>query len=873
MFGGHGISRFIGQVIMKKTARIMIADHDETSLMALESTLAGAGFKVKPVRSGQEALEQATEFKPHICILDPMLPDLDGFTLSMEIRNLGRPVRILISTATPMDDHAKKEAKNRFGVAYCLVKPYSNERLLKVVRAVLTPKKKRTEAEKAKKKSETKLSPELDEMLEKTLSGIDLGPTKRKKKVSDSQKVFTGSRPPVDSENRGEEGTMKINPDDLKLEMEKIKLEMTEYGDATPGQPEVRFRKTEASDENKGGTFTSSDIFGELIQNIEDGKVNESEFTLPGENKTDKKLVVPKDEPEVDLFPDKDEEEDDALDATLPAQSPIMAATEPSGGNKYQFLEKIATGGMAEVWKGKLVGEKGFEKIVAIKKILPHLSANEEFITMFTDEAKVAAKLTHPNIAQIYELKTGDPAFIAMEYVSGHTLRQILLQCRKLEITLAPQIVAYIGMKLCNALFYAHNKKDFDGAELHIVHRDVSPQNVIISQDGEIKLVDFGIAKASIKATETVAGSLKGKLLYMSPEQGDGKPLDHRSDIFSLANVLYEAMTGTRLFEGNSELAILKNVRSASFRSVRQLNPAVSPKLEEIINHALGREPEQRYASAKAMENELKEFLKEEKSHLNEGDIASYLENLFEGDIKKLARFHEGTIGTPLPVAGKAQPAPAVPEPVQPEPAPEPEPVAAVPPPKRSPLVQEAAVVETEPPVSPLMESMESGSKSSLRYIIGLVVLMLVIVGVWAKFFRNTEEVPTTPQNVETQESPDAGTTNSPTELQNDALDADTSSSGEDGLPTEDESGQEGEPDPDASDNLETMASEPAGDLTGTDQPSAKPLIDPETGQLIEEEKNPELERLEEERRKKLELLETLRKKQEEEKKKKKKDN
>ncbi len=333
--------------------------------------------------------------------------------------------------------------------------------------------------------------------------------------------------------------------------------------------------------------------------------------------------------------------EDDLDLDDFPDYSKELFSTNASGGsNEYQLLSKIASGGMAEVWKAKLVGEKGFEKIVAIKKILPHLSDNEEFISMFIDEARVAANLTHPNIAQIYELgKMDDSFFIAMEYVAGHNLRMVLNQLNQLKVTMAPEVVVFVGMKLCNALHYAHVKKSHNNQALNIVHRDISPQNILISSEGEIKLVDFGIAKASIKATQTVAGSLKGKLLYMSPEQAEGKPLDGRSDIFSLGSVLYEALTGKKLFAGDSELSILKNVRQAKFSRLRDVNPKVPERLEKIILKILSKDLGERYDRAKSLENEFKTYLKEEKIHINESDVADYIRLIYDKDVERLKRF------------------------------------------------------------------------------------------------------------------------------------------------------------------------------------------------------------------------------------------
>ena len=244
---------------------------------------------------------------------------------------------------------------------------------------------------------------------------------------------------------------------------------------------------------------------------------------------------------------------------------------------------------MAEVFKARMTGVEGFQKIVAIKRILPHLTENDEFVTMFIDEAKLAAQLQHPNIIHIYDLgKIERSYYIAMEYIDGRDLRIHPARCstrRKQRLPLG--LALYIASRLAAALDYAHRKRDFQGREMALVHRDVSPQNVLISFDGDIKLCDFGIAKAASKASHTRAGALKGKLQYMSPEQAWGKDLDHRSDIFSLGLVLYEMLTGRKAFAGDSELSILEQVRSPTLATPRGSTPAVPPEVERIILQAL----------------------------------------------------------------------------------------------------------------------------------------------------------------------------------------------------------------------------------------------------------------------------------------------
>jgi len=303
----------------------------------------------------------------------------------------------------------------------------------------------------------------------------------------------------------------------------------------------------------------------------------------------------------------------------------------------YYLLEKIAVGGMAELFKAQQRGVQGFQKIVAIKRILPHYSDNDDFVTMFIDEAKLAAQLTHPNIVQIFDLgKAGSSYYIAMEYVNGHDLRTLLRKVRELGIRIPEQVAAFLAMKVAAALDYAHRKRGFDDRELKLVHRDISPQNVILSTEGAVKLVDFGIAKAASKASTTMAGALKGKLLYMSPEQATGQPLDNRSDLYSLGLVLFELLTGERCFQADSELGVLEKVRLGRISNLAALNPNVSRPMISIVNRALQKGVEDRYPSARYMERDLREYLQRQGRHITEHDVAEYMNALYAGSLEHL---------------------------------------------------------------------------------------------------------------------------------------------------------------------------------------------------------------------------------------------
>jgi serine/threonine protein kinase len=311
------------------------------------------------------------------------------------------------------------------------------------------------------------------------------------------------------------------------------------------------------------------------------------------------------------------------------APSPAEPAAQETYG-PYQLLEKIAVGGMAELFRAKRTGVEGFEKVVAVKRILPHLSDNKEFVDMFIDEAKMVAGLAHPNIVQISDLgKIEKSYYIAMEYVHGRDLRSILRRAKERGTALPPDLAVLIASRVCSALEYAHRKKDDRGQKMKIVHRDVSPQNILISFEGDVKLTDFGIAKAATKATAHESGALRGKLLYMSPEQAWGKPMDRRSDIFSLGLVLYEMLTDQRPFLGNSELSILEMVRQCQIAPPSSVNPAIPEELERATMKALARDPEQRYDDAAEMQKDLER-------HLHTGrpptgaDIARFVQLLFE---------------------------------------------------------------------------------------------------------------------------------------------------------------------------------------------------------------------------------------------------
>ena len=302
---------------------------------------------------------------------------------------------------------------------------------------------------------------------------------------------------------------------------------------------------------------------------------------------------------------------------------------------EYKILKKVATGGMAEVFLAKRVAMKGFEKLLAIKKILPQFSENEEFISMFIDEAKLAAQLNHRNIVQIYDFGNQQGSYyIAMEYVFGKDLRTILKKSRDKHQRLPLTQCAYIITEAARGLEFAHNLKDHYGKPINIIHRDISPQNIFISYEGDVKIADFGIAKAASQSTETRAGVLKGKILYMSPEQAWGKTIDRRSDLYSLGVLFYEMVADRKMVEADSEFSMLEKVRNAEVEFPPEIFEKIPKSLSYIIKKALEKDPGNRYQTAHEMRVDLENHLLTTKETLSEKMISDYLKDIFCDEIE-----------------------------------------------------------------------------------------------------------------------------------------------------------------------------------------------------------------------------------------------
>jgi serine/threonine protein kinase len=286
---------------------------------------------------------------------------------------------------------------------------------------------------------------------------------------------------------------------------------------------------------------------------------------------------------------------------------------QPTRFGKYLLVERLGRGGMAEVWKARMLGPAGFQRTLVVKRILPHLVEDPHLVDMFMSEARLSARLNHANIVQVFEL--GDVAgeyYLTMEYVRGRDLVSVMrkqLQYGPPD----PGLGAYVLRDVCRALGYAHALSDDDGRPLKLIHRDVSPSNVMVAFDGAVKLLDFGIAKALADANDnkTQTGTLKGKFGYMAPEQVEGKPFDHRADLFAAGIVLHESLTGRRLFKGQGDLQTIAMVRECRADPPSLLNPQVPPELDRIVLKAIARDPDARYQSGEELASDLDACVRE----------------------------------------------------------------------------------------------------------------------------------------------------------------------------------------------------------------------------------------------------------------------
>jgi len=302
---------------------------------------------------------------------------------------------------------------------------------------------------------------------------------------------------------------------------------------------------------------------------------------------------------------------------------------------------------MAEIYRAKTFDANGQPHLVAVKRVLAHLAEDDDFIQMLVDEAKIASVLRHGNIARVYEFaRAHGEYFIAMEHVDGKDMRTVLERCRAKKKPIPPEHAAHICAEVGSALHAAHSAVDSRGRPLRIIHRDVSPSNIICSYAGEVKLCDFGIAKATLSRVTTKTGVIKGKVKYMSPEQALGRKLDHRSDVFSLGSCLYEMLTRIPPFTATNEMDLLIKVRDAKYRPISELQPGVPPELEAICDKCLTRSRANRYQTAAEAEGDLRAFLRKFMPNYSRSHLGRFIRKMFATEIERELRMLEEFVMT-----------------------------------------------------------------------------------------------------------------------------------------------------------------------------------------------------------------------------------
>lgn len=334
----------------------------------------------------------------------------------------------------------------------------------------------------------------------------------------------------------------------------------------------------------------------------------------------------------------------------------------PSQFGRYTLLERLASGGMAEVFRAKIVSSHGFEKIIVIKRILPHLAADRSFVSMFIDEAKLTARLTHPKIVQILDFgEVAGQYFIALEYIEGCDALGLLRAAAMKHVRAPLALVVYMIAEVLDALDYAHTASDMQDRPMRLVHRDISPSNIFISRHGEVKLGDFGIAHVSDRESKTQSGILKGKYGYMSPEQVTGGDIDHRSDLFAVGIVLAESFMGRRLFSARNELDVLLMVRDGRVDRWNRFGHDLAPELDRIVRKALQKDLRARFQTAATFRDALFDYLFTQKIRVGPADLRTFMSDVFDPSPEALARVRQQCRGPSEPLAEAAPPAVASP--------------------------------------------------------------------------------------------------------------------------------------------------------------------------------------------------------------------
>lgn len=307
---------------------------------------------------------------------------------------------------------------------------------------------------------------------------------------------------------------------------------------------------------------------------------------------------------------------------------------------KYRIVSELGRGGMANVYLALARSAGGVSKLVVLKALRPEIAEEQGSLRMFLDEARLAAQLNHPNVVQTYEVGTeGDRHVIVMEHLEGQPLSRILRLAQGVDRQLSEGMFLHIIIGLLEGLHYAHELKSYEGEPLRLVHRDVSPQNVFVTYDGQVKVLDFGIAKAATSSSHTSAGVIKGKIAYMAPEQMSGATLDARADVFSVGCMLWAGATGQKLWKDLTDVQVVKKVLGGEIPNPRTVNPECSEELARITMKALAIDPEQRYSTARALQLDLEKYVEQAHLHIKRRELGEFVSKLF-GDIRAELSVH-----------------------------------------------------------------------------------------------------------------------------------------------------------------------------------------------------------------------------------------
>ncbi len=642
---------------MKK--KILLVFFEAFKLKEIKDLLEKQDFQVVIAFDGAEGYEMFKEEKPDLVVTEALLPKVHGFELCKRIRTDSEmKTPVLIVTGTYKGIKFKTEAISKYYANEFVEYPFDENEFLNTVKNILYPKEeeffktipiKADTKEFLKDKTEGKKVTS-EELFGNILKELEIPPKKEKKLEFQFFQKKEEEKVEKKIEKKGiEKETIEESEEDLEKKLEET---LSGLGIRVKVKPSSELKKEEKPKAEIPEKEKSLDFLEEkpLVEVPEKPPAPQArEYVEELKLEIEEHIEEVKEEMEEKI---KEEIREDVPTAEIPSILPIeekvetikveIPAKETIGD--YILEEKIASGGMAELFKAKRKGVEGFEKTVVVKRILPHVAEDREFIDMLIDEAKIASQLSHPNIVQIFDLgKKEGSYFIAMEYIHGKDLRTILKTLNSKGRLLPYELSAYIAMKICDALYYAHNKKDSLGRPLKIVHRDVSPQNILISYEGDVKLTDFGVAKASTKLHQTVAGQIKGKMLYMSPEQSKGsKEIDFRADLYSLGCVLFEIITGKKLFMADSEMAVLEKVQKGKIVKPTKLNPEVPAQLESIVLKALKPKPSDRYQSALEMRKELEKFILSTRKTLPDNhELSLIMAELFPGEFEFLPSVRE----------------------------------------------------------------------------------------------------------------------------------------------------------------------------------------------------------------------------------------